>query len=319
MPLRELISAATREYPQARTEAFTNHPMGQTFRRDIKKVLAETIRDKTDGDLFTVKGSVGQAAWARVPWVGIFHRLVTESAMRGYYLVYLWRADGSGLYLSLNQGVTTVREEYGSSAIDALRTRGNDFRARLGAALAGFDLGNIDLQASQETDLAAGYEAGNVCSIFYAANEIPADEFLVRDLVRFLELYIALERNLADSAAGAVELNADDVFFEDPSLFRLHRRIERNPRLSAAVKRAQGYTCQACGFSFEKQYREIGAEFIEAHHLRQLSAIKGGRTRLNPVTDFAVLCSNCHRMIHRTDCIGDIAKFSQQYLALSRK
>ena len=43
----------------------------------------------------------------------------------------------------------------------------------------------------------------------------------------------------------------------------------------------------------------IGADFIEAHHLVPLSHIKPGEERAYVADDFAVLCSNCHRMIHR--------------------
>jgi hypothetical protein len=37
---------------------------------------------------------------------------------------------------------------------------------------------------------------------------------------------------------------------------------------------------------------------IEVHHLRPISSL-GGSVYINPQTDMTVLCSNCHRMIHR--------------------
>jgi 5-methylcytosine-specific restriction protein A len=53
-----------------------------------------------------------------------------------------------------------------------------------------------------------------------------------------------------------------------------------------------------CGFNFEATYGEIGADFIEAHHLTPFSELQGRPTRLDPRADFAVVCPNCHRMLH---------------------
>lgn len=55
--------------------------------------------------------------------------------------------------------------------------------------------------------------------------------------------------------------------------------------------------CEACGFDFQRVYGERGLGFIECHHIRPVSELKpGDRTKLS---DLALVCSNCHRMIHR--------------------
>jgi 5-methylcytosine-specific restriction protein A len=54
--------------------------------------------------------------------------------------------------------------------------------------------------------------------------------------------------------------------------------------------------------SFAERYGQLGAGFIEAHHLRPISTLNEGVVVSYDVgEDFAVLCSNCHRMVHRTD------------------
>lgn len=53
--------------------------------------------------------------------------------------------------------------------------------------------------------------------------------------------------------------------------------------------------CQACGVSFLEDYGAIGEGFIEAHHLVPLH--KGERKTQSG--DIAMVCPNCHRMIHR--------------------
>ena len=52
--------------------------------------------------------------------------------------------------------------------------------------------------------------------------------------------------------------------------------------------------------------------FIEAHHLRSMSTLtEGAAVTYNVTTDFAVLCANCHRMIHRTRDPSDLRKFRE--------
>lgn len=80
--------------------------------------------------------------------------------------------------------------------------------------------------------------------------------------------------------------------------------------LAAKVKRIHGFVCQACGFDFEKVYVGISnRKYIEAHHLVPISLLKGQRVTRNPRTDFAVLCGNCHRMIHRFESPWDLEAF----------
>ncbi len=84
-------------------------------------------------------------------------------------------------------------------------------------------------------------------------------------------------------------------------LTRLHRSRERNRELIArkkasALKVHGRLQCEACSFDFEATYGTRGSGFIEAHHTKPLNTLSpGDKTRLE---DLALLCSNCHRMIH---------------------
>jgi 5-methylcytosine-specific restriction protein A len=78
----------------------------------------------------------------------------------------------------------------------------------------------------------------------------------------------------------------------------LVNKYERSAKLRAAAIRIHGTSCQACGFSFLKTYGNHGHNYIEVHHLKPISQYQTERD-VNPETDMAVLCSNCHRMIHR--------------------
>jgi 5-methylcytosine-specific restriction protein A len=61
-----------------------------------------------------------------------------------------------------------------------------------------------------------------------------------------------------------------------------------------------GTRCQvrACGKELGTVFGELGNGYIEAHHLTPFAALEGRPTALNPETDFAVVCPDCHRMLH---------------------
>lgn len=103
---------------------------------------------------------------------------------------------------------------------------------------------------------------------------------------------------------------------EGRRVWAIHLRRERDPRVIEAKKRqtmnATGkLECEVCGFDFEKVYGNIGRSFCETHHIKPLSEnLDETETKLE---DLAVLCSNCHRMIHRTRPIKHVTEFKESY------
>lgn len=310
MSIYAALSLLLEEYAQSRSQAFAKNAMADMLRDDIPKEIAEAVANDAR---YEVDGSPGKGNWADVPWVAVLDRLVTETAQQGYYLVYLANENCSGVYLSLNQGVTTVRQQYGVSTKKALATRAKDFLARLGTRTKGLTCGPIDLGVKK--GLGADYQQGSVCSVFYSRESLPSEEVLKADLERFLGLYRHLVENEASLYLRA-DTEDDEAGLEPEKLKRLraHKRIERNRKLAAKVKKLQGYTCKACGFNFEKAYGALGADFIEAHHLTPLSELKGDTVLLDPRYDFSVLCSNCHRMIHRSEFVNRVEEFRAKYV-----
>ncbi len=55
--------------------------------------------------------------------------------------------------------------------------------------------------------------------------------------------------------------------------------------------------CEVCGFVFADKYREPGADYCEVHHLIPLADEK--QLRITRNQDLAIVCANCHRVIHR--------------------
>jgi 5-methylcytosine-specific restriction protein A len=92
--------------------------------------------------------------------------------------------------------------------------------------------------------------------------------------------------------------------------YAYHRKIERNRTAARNTKKFHGTRCQACELKFAKRYGEIGKGFIEAHHLRPIATLEEGvPVKYDVAADFAVLCSNCHRMIHRFTNPSNLTSF----------
>jgi 5-methylcytosine-specific restriction protein A len=92
----------------------------------------------------------------------------------------------------------------------------------------------------------------------------------------------------------------DDAVDEGGIINRVHRRRERARGLRAKViarnRKANGkLKCECCN-SRERHSLGAAAESeFEAHHKIPLSAPGNGKTR---PSDLALLCANCHRLIH---------------------
>jgi 5-methylcytosine-specific restriction protein A len=282
----------------------TGHSLAKVVRKGLPTYLTSIIDDSSR---YLVKGSVGQGNWARCPWISIFDISVTTSAQEGYYPVYLFREDMTGVYLSLNQGVTSIKDRYKADSKDVLKIKATDFRAQIGTLPKGLDETEIDLRPSSASNDAAFYEAGNICARFYDIDRLPSETQLLADLKQALGVYRSLVDN--DEREGGEEELPPDKGVEDLTKLRTHKRLERNAKLAKDAKKLHGPTCKACGFNFQRVYGSIGDGFIEAHHLRSLWTMKGKKVELDPKIDFTVLCPNCHRMIHRTDDPGDLATF----------
>jgi 5-methylcytosine-specific restriction protein A len=85
-------------------------------------------------------------------------------------------------------------------------------------------------------------------------------------------------------------------------LYRVHRVRERKKgeeKKQAVLKATGRLECEACGFDFLATYGERGRGFAECHHRLPLA----DGTRTTYLRDLAIVCSNCHRMLHRGDLI----------------
>lgn len=123
----------------------------------------------------------------------------------------------------------------------------------------------------------------------------------------FWTLFSAKSPELGDILPGIVNSNTDDL--EDQAftegrlkyVLKMHKYYERNGALVKLAKEAavaeERFFCEVCTFDFEDRYPDLGTGFIECHHK---TPIARGGVRSNTINDLALVCANCHRMLHRT-------------------
>lgn len=124
------------------------------------------------------------------------------------------------------------------------------------------------------------------------------------NLARLQSVAAAIRLAVAECVNG--ELAGDDdggikEANEGRILTRLHRVRERSRALveqckKAAMKKHGRLACEACGFEFSKKYGVAGEGLIDIHHTKPVHTLAtDGKTRIE---DLALLCSNCHRVVH---------------------
>lgn len=210
-PIRSLLSRFLEGWVDSTSQPLKDHPIKATL-TELRDALATEVG--VDREVFRVDLSVGAGNWAQVPWIAFLHRAETDSTQQGIYPVYLFRADGTGVYLTLAQGVTKSIQELGRvKAREEMATRSRRVRDLLEGELPSFTFDSpAELRGS--TALANSYEASIIAQRFYAADELPDDEELTADLSELIQAYTAF-------IEGRVRQRRSWVFQANPEQYRL--------------------------------------------------------------------------------------------------
>lgn len=296
----QLVSSG---YAAASTTPLADNAIARIIRDDLREELTTALGGDAAGLL--IKCSPGNGNWAEVPWAAIFDPAVTTSATRGFYPVYLFDIAGGKVHLSLNQGTTAVREEFRNRAPSILAKRAELIRDRLHDFQTRFPATSITLS---EGRLGQDYASGHALGKTYPVGSFPSDMELVSDLSSMIGAYRALIFRGGLDFEAASDAATTPVAIDEERRYRAHRRIERNRKAAELVKRHHGTTCQCCNLSFSQRYGSVGDGFIEVHHLVPIADLaEGTKVSYSIASDFAVLCANCHRMIHRMPNTADVA------------
>ncbi len=115
----------------------------------------------------------------------------------------------------------------------------------------------------------------------------------------FVDHYASGEFQVDDDNANDLENKVYVPSEEGRKVVYYTTRYERDRKNREEAIEIHGTKCMACGFDFEKVYGERGRHFIEVHHIVPLCS-KDEAMKVDPEKDLICVCSNCHRMIHRS-------------------
>ena len=91
MSLREGLLKVLNDYLDIKKQPFKKENYEPIFH-----ALVTDIKNNFAGKNYSIKSHPGQGGWASVPWIEISRR-------KDVYVTYLFKADCSGVYLSLQQ------------------------------------------------------------------------------------------------------------------------------------------------------------------------------------------------------------------------
>lgn len=181
--LSDILQRVLVEYPVEQVgEGISSHPT-QT---DIEQRLPKRIRETIDIETLQVKGSVGAGVWTAIPWVAAMDGRETDNIQEGIYVVYLFEPQENRVALTLNQGVTLLKNERGTAAArQRLRKVAKDVESAIDPE--GFSSGPLDFpHASNRNEL---YGPGTIFYKYYTLGSIPDDDELEADLQTLIDSY----------------------------------------------------------------------------------------------------------------------------------
>jgi 5-methylcytosine-specific restriction protein A len=128
-----------------------------------------------------------------------------------------------------------------------------------------------------------------------------ASLYALSNPVELSKLSLAIVRGRRSAVAELSTEREELKYPEGRVLYRLHRQRERNSLVVAKKKQqaleAGSLACEVCNFNFFGVYGAIGDGYIECHHTTPIAEYDCNRK--NRLQDLALVCANCHRMLHR--------------------
>ncbi len=325
--LKEYFEEVLNDYEQAsKVHTTTNEiPRLKNLINGQKGLIPKFIKVESRLIDYTVKGSIGQGNITPFPWVCIFDNEITKSAQRGYYLVYLFKEDMSGFYLSLNQGWEQYNKLYKDSKVGLRKINENaQLAMSILRTVKNLKTGSINIKGNSNRIRERGYENGNIAAIYYDFKNIPDDDVLFSDLNKMLSVYSELKSLVGSNILKISkfkyfnDVELDEQEYQQKSNKRPSSdiprgpqqkreikdsnkstsKIPRDPNIAAHALNKANYKCEINPNHQTFISRTSNQNFVEAHHLIPMNAYDDFEFSIDIPENIISLCPNCHRLIH---------------------
>jgi len=315
--IRDTLIKICKEYQTQKNKE--NRDYVSEIRNDVKSSFSNILKDLlADIKIKTVQG-IGNMS--DIAWISFLHERAALSTTEGYYPAYLFSEDSKQFELALVQGLYSISDEYtgkgGTEAVSSfLKTRATILRGKLKNENNNY----FDEKLSKnitflKNDLVRKqWQTSAVFGKVYHIDKLPSEDELIEDLKKIIELYKLVIQKGGTAQEGIIEIydqENEDLSGDEKVINKKHKEneekiIQVNRPLINDLKKHYKYTCQACGLILKDIYGDYFGEkpeYIEAHHIipksKILKKLKENDKLKRTKEDFAILCANCHRIIHR--------------------
>ena len=212
MQLQKPFSAGDPEATQRRGELVRSILVGEL------RVLLPALAARSDIDDLRAEGSDGAGNKTKFLWTRVYSQSRSPRASVGWYLVFLFSANGGRAYLSLNQGTTQQGRTRPESELNANTAWARNLLTEKGPLPAKWKP-EMELD-SEPNELGRGYELGNVLAVEYPKGAVPSDEEIEQDLLEGADWLARLYR-ASDEGADSPERPRVWIFQATPGRFDL--------------------------------------------------------------------------------------------------
>jgi 5-methylcytosine-specific restriction protein A len=325
MSLREVLIKISSEFQKERLKTVVpkkparippGNILANYIRKNVPEIITGLFKEVLKDDMI-VDASPGGGNWTHVPWIAILNKFICLksngriSAEIGYYPVYAFSKDEKFIMFSLGQGEKNVRDSYPENVDHILETRAIFLNKKIPESRKKFtsvskivlDKGNINAQR---------WVKSSAFGMIYKTNNLPTENELRDDFIEMINLYRkAIERGGVSeglNTQNTLDQEQDSIGYEKKIIRHINLEnqiIQTDPKFIKKLKKDKNYSCEACGFRYDKIYINYSEkkDYIEAHHIEPKFKVKSNvdldKKLQRSADDFAMLCANCHRMIHR--------------------
>ncbi|PTK40301.1 MrcB family domain-containing protein, partial [Staphylococcus haemolyticus] len=160
----------------------------------IEELLPKQLENLSNNKDLLTTGSVGKGNYSMVPWVTTFNTNITKSTQKGYYIVYLFHPEGKGVYLSLNQGWSEIKEK--TFGVKKAKEKALALSKYLASYLDdnNFEVGRFYYSNNKDSkydksDLPSGYAHGSIIYKYYDfETEVYTEDMMISDYKEMIKL-----------------------------------------------------------------------------------------------------------------------------------
>jgi len=179
----------------------------------VSKIPSE-ISKLFSNSTYKIYGSCGKGAKSAAPYIAIINRKISTTTQKGIYVDFIFKSDMSGFYLTIDQGITSIKDKYGNKESKIIAQKAVNYFRNLIEDKKGFEYGLVSGH-TKAGSLEEGYENTRVLAKYYDKNNYSNDE-LIDDLNTIMKIYDEIVSKMNEKSYDEiVQLINDDSISDD--------------------------------------------------------------------------------------------------------